>query len=152
MMRCYTSDTSTDEYKMPTCVIQTYHMKGLTECVCISRVCVKKKKKTNRSSSFTRAWRKRLVLVLFFDVPPSNCAVQNLKKEVARDIRMHTVVLISAERHYWPLGWPLNLITQEGDRKNWLCTNFCWLSTHFNLSQQTETAGLRVYEELYVFL
>lgn len=31
-----------------------------------------------------------------FDVLPSNCAGQNLKKEVAADIRMHTVVLISA--------------------------------------------------------
>ncbi len=31
-----------------------------------------------------------------FDVLPYNCAGQNLKKEVAADIRMHTVVLISA--------------------------------------------------------
>ena len=29
-----------------------------------------------------------------FDVLPSHCAGQNLKKEVAADIRMHTVVLI----------------------------------------------------------
>ncbi len=34
-----------------------------------------------------------------FDVLPSNCAGQNLKKEAATDIRMHTVVLIPTLTH-----------------------------------------------------
>lgn len=40
--------------------------------------------------------RKKLVLVLFFDVLPSSCARQHLKTEGATEVRMHIVVLISA--------------------------------------------------------
>lgn len=71
-----------------------------------------------------------------FDVLPSNCAGQNLKKEAATGIRMHAVVLISAELTH---AGPASKSNQGEGRQQKLIMHLFSSSVHsffFSLSRQ----------------
>lgn len=78
---------------------------------------------------------------------PSDCAGQNLKKEAAADIRMHTVVLIPATLTHTGVASKSNQGRREAAQIDYALISVVFPLISF-LSQQTETEGLRVYKEL----